>query len=183
MNDFSTKNNNVKDLVKTILIRSSSITVDTKADISYIRNGVMKIGEKQLEADEMAYDKRNEKLTAKNGKLKLENGSLVSEKYIIYDLKKNSYITNNTPDSKIQVNSGGAEFITNLKAQNNSLNLVNIFGQPRMLTGKVVVEADNYILNAKVLEAEPNSNIIKAHKASVFLNNGSILNGDIIEYD
>lgn len=181
LDDFFVKNS--IEIIKPILLRSTSITVDTRADINYIKNGVMEIGEKQLDAEEIAYDKRNQKLTAKNGKLKLENGSLVSEKYIIYDLKKNSYITNSTPGNKIQVNSVGTEFLTKLKKQNDSLKLINILDQPRLLMGAIVIQGTDYVLNAKLLEADPITNIIKAHLASVLLANGSKLSGDIIEYD
>jgi N-acetylmuramoyl-L-alanine amidase len=168
---------------KPIIISSSNITVDTKYDVSYLKNGVISIGENRLTAEEIAFDKRNEKLTAKDAKLTLKSGITVAEKYIIYDVKKGTYITNKTPGNTIQVNSDAYELVTKLKADNDSLHMNTIMNKTLMVSGKVKMNIDKYLFNAQVVTVDKNSNVITAHVATLTTPEGYKISGDKIEYN
>lgn len=168
---------------KPIILSSSNITVDTKYDVSYLKNGVVSIGENRLTAEEIAFDKRNEKLTAKDAKLTLKSGITVAEKYIIYDVKKGTYITNKTPGNTIHVNSDAYELVTKLKADNDSLKMNTIMDKTLIVSGKVKLNIDKYLFNAKVVTVDKNSNIITAHVATLTTPEGYKISGDKIEYD
>jgi len=177
------QNTQAKIYPKPIIISSSNITVDTKYDVSYLKKGVISIGENRLTAEEIAFDKRNKKLTAKDAKLTLKSGITVAEKYIIYDVKKGTYITNKTPGNTIQVNSDAYELVTKLKADNDSLKMNTIMDKTLIVSGKVKLNIDKYLFNAKVVTVDKNSNIITAHVATLTTPEGYKISGDKIEYD
>ncbi|RZL31950.1 MAG: hypothetical protein EOP00_34530 [Pedobacter sp.] len=164
------------------LISSTAIRVDTKSDISYIKNAVMKIGAHDLEADEVAFDKRNKRITAKNGTLKLQNGSKVAERYIIYDLNKGTYITNSTQGNKIHVNSLAYDLLSKLYADFESYKISKIMDRV-VLAGKIDFTLDGFKINASVLEARQNSEKIIAHYASLTTKDGVKVIGDRVEFD
>jgi|GEM_PF-592646 len=164
------------------LLSSTDVRLDTKSDIVYIKNGVMEIGVNNLEADEIAWDKRNEKITAKNGKLKLPGVSTVFERYIIYDLKKDSYVTNRTPGNKIHTNSLAYDLLSKLFADDKSAKISKIMDRVT-LGGTIDLTLDGYRITAKVLEAGQNSEKITAHLASLTTKSGVKISGDMIEFD
>ncbi|MBB2146643.1 hypothetical protein GM921_14160 [Pedobacter sp. LMG 31464] len=168
---------------KPVIISSSSITVDTKYDISYLKKGVISIGENRLEGEEIAFDKRNEMITAKNAQLKLKDGIEVAEKYIIYDAKKGTYITNKTPGNTIQVNSDAYELVKKLKANNDSLQMNTIMNKTLMVSGKVKSNIDKYSFTAQVVTVDKNSNVMTIHAGTLTTPEGYKISGDKIEYN
>ncbi|MFD0939894.1 N-acetylmuramoyl-L-alanine amidase [Pedobacter boryungensis] len=168
---------------KPMVYKALSITNDTKNNISYLKKGIMEIGENKLEGEEIAFDKRKETITAKNGKLTLKGGTEVAEKYIIYDIKKGTYITNKTPGNTIQVNSDAYELISRLKANNDSLKMNTIMNKTLIVSGNVKLNIDKFLFNAKVFTVDKNSDVIVAHVATLTTPEGYQISGDKIEYN
>ncbi|MFA6275185.1 MAG: N-acetylmuramoyl-L-alanine amidase [Pedobacter sp.] len=168
---------------KPVIISSSNISVDTKYDVSYLKNAVISIGENRLKGEEIAFDKRNERLTAKNAQLKLKGGIEVAEKYIIYDVKKGTYITNKTPGSTIQVNSDAYELVTKLKADNDSLQMYTIMDKTLVVSGKVKSNIGKFSYIAKVVTVDKSSNIMTIHAGTLTTPEGYKISGDKIEYN
>ena len=127
--------NNLKK-IKPILLRSTSINVDTKTDISYIKNGVIKIGEKQskhkpkdsyqVKSDQIKYTAKDSIHTnKKTGDIYLYGGAVFESENMIFSsdqmvynkaqnilkVKKNAQIFDKTSKSTVFTDS----LHTNLK--------------------------------------------------------------------
>ncbi|TKC01907.1 M56 family metallopeptidase [Pedobacter cryotolerans] len=83
LDGFLIKNN--LETIKPILLRSTSITVDTKADIAYVKDGVYKIGDIELVAKESTFDKTKNAIKAVKSTI-TKNGHIIVSDEIIVDV-------------------------------------------------------------------------------------------------
>jgi beta-lactamase regulating signal transducer with metallopeptidase domain/lipopolysaccharide export system protein LptA len=70
--------------LKPILTRSTSLTVDTKADISYITNGIYNINGAVLEAKESIFDKKRNTVKATKATITKNGHMIVSDEINVY---------------------------------------------------------------------------------------------------
>jgi len=186
--DLKTGTSTVKNAPKPLsenkpkLISSESVRVDVKADISYIKQGKIEIGEDKLEAEEIAWDARNGLLTAKTATLKLANGKVVSDQYIIYDIKKRSYVTNSTPDNKIHVKSAAYQLLSKLTLTNDSIRVVSTMDVVA-IRADAKINIDGYKLKGNLITCKENSNVLTAHHASLTDRNGKVINAEELQFD
>lgn len=154
------------------LISSSSVRVDSKMEVSYVKNGTMKIYGGLLEAKEITFDQKNERVVANNGSLKNKNGDVINGEVFNFDLKKGTIeikkSSGNVNSSKITIN--GVDFEAcrlekvhfsslaanavphndllskfNLKARDSVVNskyMITLYGNAILKFGAVVLSGD-----------------------------------------
>lgn len=181
--DVAVVNNSVKPDYKPKLINAESVRLDTLSDITYIKKGTIQIGSERLTADEIAWDKRNETLTAKTATLKFANLKTVSDQYIIYDLKKRTYITTKTPGNKIVSNSAAYQLLSALPLRGDSITVSRTLDRTLLLTGKVNLGVDGYFIRAKGISAQNQSNILSAYFAVLYTKDNQVIKADHIDFD
>jgi N-acetylmuramoyl-L-alanine amidase len=184
------------------LISSTSMNVDTKNSITYIKNGIMEIGDTKLEAEGITWDTNNGIITAKSATLITKNGDKIVSKSIIYDVRKGTfkavaasgnsarkssttspYIVNKSPEIENPTISAAYQLLKSLKANNDSLKMNFMLDKILLITGKVNLNIDGYALTGRVMQVEKDSNLIKAHMATLTDRNGIKVSGDVIEFD
>ena len=167
------------------LVSSAGLVVDPKTQISYIKNGVMRISLGLISADEMIWDKTNETLKSKKATLEFTSGHSQIVDSLYYNAKTDKFIVYNVKkgDTRIPRPSSEAyQLLSKLNLNSDSIKKRDIMGT-MLLTGKINLNIDKYSLNAKVIKVDRNSNIITAHMASITDANGMKVNGDVIEFD
>ena len=184
------------------LISSATMNVDTKNNITYIKNGIMEIGDTKLEAEDITWDTNNGIITAKSATLITKNGDKIVSKSIIYDVRKgtykaiaasgnnviksavtSSYVVNKSPEVEKPTISAAYQLLSKLKLNNDSLKMGTILDKTLFIRGNVKLNLDGYSLNGRVLTVDKDSNLITAHLATLINKDGSIINADVIEFD
>ncbi|WP_316769290.1 M56 family metallopeptidase [Pedobacter frigiditerrae] len=74
------------------LLSGSTMNVDTKNDITYIKNGVFILSEGKLEGDIMIWDLKNQIIKSKKAKFILNNGDVVIGDSIHYNSKTGKFL-------------------------------------------------------------------------------------------
>ncbi|WP_316769288.1 M56/M15 family metallopeptidase [Pedobacter frigiditerrae] len=181
------------------LISSATMNVDTKNDITFIKKGVMEIGDAKLEAEDITWDTNNGIITAKSATLTSKNGDKLVSKSIIYDvnkgtykaiaatgnsgLKSSPYVVNKSPEVENPTFSIAYQLLKGLKTNNDSLKKNIMLDKILLVSGKVSINVDGYALTGRVMQAEKGSNLITAHIATFTDKNGVKVSGDVIEFD
>ncbi len=188
--------------IKPVLISSSTMSVDTKNNVTYITKGLMEIGDAKLQAEDMTWDHNNEIITAKNATLTSKNGDKIVSKSIVYDLKKGAYsaiavagtirakssytspyVVNKSSDVEKPTISAAYTLLSKLKIANDSLRIRTMFDKTLMISGNVKLRVDGYGLTGRVLQVDKDSNLITAHLATFTDKDGIKVSGDVIEFD
>lgn len=192
-NNFNTNQEvaKVEEIPKPILVSSSSITIETKNNINYIKNGVMTFGKETIVAEEMIFDKANLKLTSNHATIKSKNGLSITGDNLKMDFKKGTYtITKAIKSSPYVVNrppilpvSVAYSLVSNLKNGKDSLRFNNVLDNMLIVRGKVELNFDGYLLSAKLMNVDKWSNLITAHLATLTSPDGTSLSGDEIVFD
>ncbi|TKC12260.1 hypothetical protein FA048_01165 [Pedobacter polaris] len=146
--------------VKPKLLKSTSLTVDTKSDIVYARNVIMQIGGNQLQADEIIWDKINETITSKNASITSKAG-IISSESIIYDLKKGTYKAIQAKGDIVKVKneiSYSAKDSTKFDRLNQ---IVYLYGKAEVSTKDNSFQGSSIAFNKK-------TNTIKVNGASIY---------------
>lgn len=164
------------------LISSKSLRVDTKSDISYIKNGTIEIGGDRLSAEEIVWDARNKTLTAKTATLSLATGKIVSDKYIIYDIEKRTYTTNSSAENKIRIKSAAYQLLSRLTIANDSMKLVKVYDMIALMGG-ATINLDNYSLKGRLITGKENSNTLTVHDGTLTDKNGKVVSAEELEFD
>ncbi|WP_165501683.1 M56 family metallopeptidase [Pedobacter frigiditerrae] len=184
------------------LISSATMNVDTKNNITYIKKGIMEIGDVKLEAEDITWDTNNGIITAKIATIQFKNGDKVVSKSIIYDVKKGTYkalaasgniaakatipslyVVNKSPEIENPTISAAYQLVKRLKTNNDSLKMNLMLDKILLISGKVNLNVDGYALTGRVMQVEKDSNLITAHMATFTDKNGHKVNGDVIEFD
>lgn len=85
------QNQQAKILSKPILLSSTRMTVDNKNEISYVKNGVMKIYGGELLADELTFDQKNKKVITKKATFTDKAGKVITGDMFTFDYEKGTY--------------------------------------------------------------------------------------------
>lgn len=85
------QNQQAKILSKPILLSSTRMTVDNKNEISYVKNGVMKIYGGELLADELTFDQKNKKVITKKATFTDKAGKVMTGDMFTFDYEKGTY--------------------------------------------------------------------------------------------
>lgn len=181
------------------LISSATMHVDTKNDITYIKKGVMEIGDAKLEAEDITWDTNNGIITAKSATLTSKNEDKLVSKSIIYDVKKGTYkaiaaagnsgiksspyVVNKSPEVENPTFSAAYQLLKRLKTNNDSLKMNIMLDKILLISGNVNLNVDGYALTGRVLQVDKDSNLITAHLATFTDKNGIKVSGDVIEFD
>lgn len=155
-----------------VLLSSSSAIVDQKNKTTYLKDAKIQLFNGTLEAKEVQMNQKQELVTAKEAKFKTQMGKMLESELMTFNNKSGAF-TATYPAEKAKPNSIVFDLIS--KRNFGPLDSVKIFnpmgGETIMLRGNVKMNIDNYKINAKVITANRNSNILK-----VYL--GSVKNGD-----
>lgn len=171
-------------LPKPVLLTSSKLTVDTKADVYYIKGGRMQVGKDIIEAENMIWDRKNGLLTADAATIKYANRDVVSGEKLEYDFKRGTskMIRQFKYVPKDDLPSKAYQLISKLKFNADSIKRSDMLGD-LLLRGNVKLNLDNYSLNAKVVKVDRGSNIITSYLGSIKNPDGVIIKADVIEFD
>lgn len=146
------------------LISSAAATVNTRLDITYIKKGVMEIFGSVLEAEDITWDAKNGIITAAKASLKIEDGSVVSSKEIVFDLNKGTYDAV-APSGNIRSKPVEA---TNLMKQLEYYATDSIKNNKKeglvTLYGKALVKIDGYSFEGDKIEIDSKKNLIRAYQ-------------------
>ncbi|KQB99646.1 M56 family metallopeptidase [Pedobacter sp. Hv1] len=168
--------------VKPKLISSTNVSVDSKKKINYIKNGLMEISGDKLEAENIIWDMEHELIIAQNGLLKTKRGDLIKSEQITFALKTGTYQTSN-PSLESKTTSAVYNLLSKMSYKALDSVRVNTFLNTLYLSGNVKLNIDGLMFNAKSVEVNKNSNLIKARHAILTDAAGLNVSGDLIEFD
>ncbi len=165
------------------LVRSTSLTVDTKMDVSYIKKGKMEVFDLVLDAEDMTYDMRNGTITAKTATLTTKEGKITKAESIVFDLKTGTYTTDGTKGEAEKLKSKILEDFTSkwqYLAQDSAVKTKDGF----ILYGNARIKLDNdVVLTGKKIEVNQKKNSITVYSGTIIESNNAPVEADRIEYD
>lgn len=168
--------------VKPKLISSTHVSADSKKNINYIKNGLMEISGDRLEAENIIWDMEHELIIAQNGLLKTKRGDVIKSEQITFALKTGTYQTNN-PSLERKTTSAVYNLLSKINYKTLDSVKVSTFLNTLYLSGNVKLNIDGLMFNAKSVEVNKNSNLIKARQAVLTDAAGLNVSGDLIEFD
>lgn len=165
------------------LISSSRATVDTKANISYIKKGIMEIFGYVLTAEDIVWDSKNGIITAGQASLKAKDGTTLTTETIVFDLKKGTYKAN--PQSgHIQADSkDDLDLMKRLKY--NAKDSISTSKTTGVITlyGNAKVEIDGYVIEAKKIELDRINTRVRGYDASITIPNEGTSKVKQVDFD
>lgn len=166
------------------LIKSASMQVDANNEISYIKKGEMEIFDMVLLAEDMVYDQRAGRITAKTAELKSKNGQkTIKGESIIFDLNKGTYQVN---EPKGEARSDKAAVLDELKDKLQYLaqdSIVNTKAQ-LILYGNAELKIDDVVLKGKRIAVNKKNNLILVSQGTLLEPSQKIaVVADLIEYN
>lgn len=165
------------------LIKSASMQVDTKKQISYIKKGEMEIFDMMLVAEDITYDQLNGVVTAKTAALKSKDGKKdINGETIVFNLGDGTYTVSK---SKGEVDTDKATILQEFRdklqyAASDSIRTNNV---SMMLYGDAKVKLDDIVLKGEKIEIDAKKNSIIVYKGSMSEAKKIILNADRIDYN
>lgn len=156
------------------LISSSRALVDTKANISYIKKGVMEIFGYMLSAEDIIWDSKNGIITAQQASLKAKDGATITTGIIVFDLKKGTYKTKSL-EGHIQADADEDHdlmkrlryYATDSIKTAKTTGIITLYGNAK-------VEIDGYVIEAQKIELDRINTRVRGYDASItFPNEGT----------
>lgn len=149
------------EMPKTVLENSTGLTVDTKTNIHYVKNGLIRFGKQTIEAEEMIYDKARQKLEASKATITHADGTVITGKDLKYDFLKGTYkmisksVSASLTNNKVNLN------LIKYRAKdstiiNNKTGDVYLYGKANVENGNQIYQSDQMVYNRinKTLKAK-----------------------------
>jgi hypothetical protein len=171
----------VKVYPKPVLETSSPALINNKTQITYIKDGTMKIFDGELTAKEIEMHEGGSIVIAKNAKFKSEKGKLIESERMTFNTNNGSFTA--TYPARDAKPSAAYELISKLKYSSTDSTVSNKMTGDLMLFGNAKVNVDGYLINGKLISVNRYSNIITAYLGSITTANKMELKGDKIEFD
>jgi co-chaperonin GroES (HSP10) len=171
----------VKQYSKPVVTASSSAVVNDKTQITYFKDGTMKIFDGELTAKEIEMHRGNGIVIAKNAKFKNQKGKLIESERMTFNTNTGSFAAN-YPQGDAKP-SAAYELISRLKYASTDSTVSNHSTGDLMLFGNAKVNVDGYLINGKLITVNRYSNIITAYLGSITTTNKMEMKGDKIEFD
>lgn len=177
------ESSHTKTVQKPKILSADSIRINNSTRITTLKKALIELLGGKLEAEDVEMDSEMEMIKAKGAKYTREKGYLIKSDLMVFDMKKGTFTVNNHT-SKTQPSSAAFNLFSKLNfLKSDSIKVSKIMDNAIILTGKVKMKIDNYLINAKVVTANKDSNVITAYFGSLTNGNESTLKAEMIEFD
>ncbi len=166
-----------------VILSSTDVQVFGKTSTLLITGAKMKIFNGDLEAEYIEMDNKKGIVTAKGAKFTKEKGYLIKSDLMIFDTKRGTF-TVNSPTSSRKPNSAAFELLSKYKfTKSDSIKAITIMDDAIIYTGNIKMKIDNYLINARIISVNSDSNIIKAYLGSLTNGDQPSRKAEMIEFD
>lgn len=176
------QNQQIKMLPEPILLSSTRVTIDTKNNINYIKNGTMEINGARLEGEDITWDMNKGTINAKKAVLISREGTKISSEAIDFDLKKDTYKIKNTLEGSLN-NSSMFNLFSNLNYR--AMDSTRVWKTENKVTlyGKAKVNIDGKMLTGDKIEVNKNSAFVTAYNAELIGLDKEVIKAKVIVYN